>query len=202
MQSLKLNKPHLLHVFGFTELLISKYLLRHLSLPCLHIIMSSPLITSFGFSFNCLPFSFPLCQGSEPGNRNHCYLKQKEIQYRELRLKELLRGWSCLLLAPKQDHQSGSPGGFYLCHNQAGGLQEAVTGSVEFKNTPHPGCNSDVREPASHLTKALKTGDASNWTLENKPRLRTTLLVSSNDQHGKDGPHLTSHSRKVHLIGR
>lgn len=99
MQSLKLNKPHLPHVFGCTVLLISKYLLRHLSLPCLHIIMSSPLITSFGFSFNCFPFSFPLCQSSELGNRNHCYLKQKEIQYRELRLKELLRGWSCLLQA-------------------------------------------------------------------------------------------------------
>lgn len=140
MQSLKLNKPHLPHVFGFTVLLISKYLLGHLSLPCLHIIMSSPLITSFGFSFNCLPFSFPLCQSSEPG-KNHFILSRKRFNTANSGLKNY---WEARVAffrltsgndPPKQDHQSGSPGGFYLCHNQAGGLSLEVLSS---KTPPVP----------------------------------------------------------------
>ena len=98
MQSLRRNEPHLPHICGFTVLLISKYLLGHLSLPCLHF-TSSPINNFFGFSFNCLLFSFPLCQSSEPGDRNHSsYLWQNRMQYKELRLKELLRGKASLVV--------------------------------------------------------------------------------------------------------
>ena len=53
-------------VCGFTVLLISKYLLGHLSLPCLHF-TSSPINNSFGFPFSCLlsPFHCVRVQSQE-----------------------------------------------------------------------------------------------------------------------------------------
>lgn len=61
-------------------------------LPSLHF-TSSPINNSFGFSFSCLLFSFPLCQSSEPGDRNHSsYLRRKRCNTSgTLGLEELLR---------------------------------------------------------------------------------------------------------------
>lgn len=125
-------------------------------------------------------------------------LSRKRFDTGKSGLTELLGGWRRILQAelqewpPKQDHQTGSPVEFYVCHHQAGGREEPAAASVGFKNTPSQlqSRYQGATQPPYRHSKLVTwvTGHLGINPVSPQPCLPTASINVR-----KDDPHLTSH---------